>query len=358
MSTSQAPKRRITQRQIAERAGVSQATVSLVVNGKAEALSRIPASTRDRVLAVIREAEYVADPVARSLAGHGNHLIGIFTYEPAFPTASMDFYATLLSGIEGAAESLGYDLLLFTSAPVKEGKRSVFHPYSRIRLADGCLLLGREIASEELERMVETDFPFVVVGRRDTPGIPYVAVDYVTGTATLVEQAWEAGHRGFALLAVASEGESTRDRREGFTSALAGHGVEGDVLAVDPDDIASAWRWLRATEATVAFVESPADALGLHRQAAKEGIAVPDDLSIVVLADPSRAREEDPDFTRLSPPRERLGAEALALLSRILDPEVEVPVEAQRLTLACEITPGKTLAAPHAQPDQNGVSPS
>lgn len=358
MSTSQAPKRRITQRQIAERAGVSQATVSLVVNGKAEALSRIPASTRDRVLAVIREAEYVADPVARSLAGHGNHLIGIFTYEPAFPTASMDFYATLLSGIEGEAESLGYDLLLFTSAPVQEGRRSVFHPYSRIRLADGCLLLGREIASEELERMVETDFPFVAVGRRDTPGIPYVSVDYVTGTATLVEQAWEAGHRDFALLAVASEGESTRDRREGFSTALASHGVEGDILAVDPDDIPAAWTWLRATGATVAFIEAPADALALHRQAAKDGIVVPDDLSIVVLADPSRAREEDPDFTRLSPPRERLGAEALALLSRILDPEVDVPAEAQRLTLACEITAGKTLAAPHGRPDQNGVSPS
>ncbi|GMA30427.1 LacI family DNA-binding transcriptional regulator [Litorihabitans aurantiacus] len=111
---------RITQRRIAELAGVSQSTVSLVVNGKADALTRIPADTRERVLQVLREAEYVADPAARRLAGVGNRLVGVFTYEPAFPSASRDFYASLLTGIESQAEKLGLDLLMFTSAPVVE----------------------------------------------------------------------------------------------------------------------------------------------------------------------------------------------------------------------------------------------
>lgn len=350
MSTTSAPKRRITQRQIAHLAGVSQSTVSLVVNGKAEALSRIPAATRDRVLAVIREAEYVADPVARSLAGHGNHLIGVFTYEPAFPTASMDFYTTLLTGIEAEAEALGYDLLLFTSAPVQEGKRSVFHPYSRIRLADGCLLLGREMDGDELARMVETGFPFVSVGRRDTPGVPYVAVDYAKGTAALVDRAWSSGHRDFALLHVDSTGESTRDRRDGFVQALtrldpaAAH--RAGVIAVDPDDHAAAWDALQRSGATVAFIEAPADAAALHRLATAADVSVPKDLSLVVLADPSRSHEGGPDFTRLSPPRAQLGAESLALLSRLLDPEVEVPESARRLSLECDLTDGATLAPP------------
>ena len=109
---------RITQRRIAELAGVSQATVSLVLNGKADASSRIPERTRQRVLDVISETTYAPDPAARRLAGVGNRMIGVFTYESAFPTASLDFYAALLSGIEAEAERLGFDLLLFTSAPV------------------------------------------------------------------------------------------------------------------------------------------------------------------------------------------------------------------------------------------------
>ncbi|WP_297082925.1 LacI family DNA-binding transcriptional regulator [uncultured Demequina sp.] len=350
MTTTSGSKRRITQRQIAQLAGVSQSTVSLVVNGKAEALSRIPAATRDRVLEVIREAEYVADPVARSLAGHGNHLIGVFTYEPAFPTASLDFYTSLLTGIEAEAEHLGYDLLLFTSAPVQEGKRSVFHPYSRIRLADGCLLLGREMEGEELERMVASGFPFVAVGRRDTPGVPYVAVDYAAGTSALVERAWEHGHRDFALLHVDSTGESTRDRRTGFEDALArldsAAAARATAIAVDPADHAAAWAALRSSGATVAFIEAPADAIALHKLAGAEGVSIPDDLSFVVLADPSRSREGGPDFTRLSPPRARLGAESLALLSRLLDPELDVPEHQRRLTLDCALTDGATLVPP------------
>ena len=200
MTNPQNGSQRVTQRRIAELAGVSQSTVSLVLNGKADALSRIPAETRERVLRVIKEAEYVADPAARRLAGVGNRLIGVFTYEPAFPSASLDFYAALLTGIESEAEQLGYDLLLFTSAPVSGGRRSLFHESNRLRLADGCLLLGQEMDGSELERLVESGFPFVAIGRRDAAGVPYVAADYVTGTAELVARSWELGHRRVALL--------------------------------------------------------------------------------------------------------------------------------------------------------------
>ena len=91
---------RITQRDIAELAGVSQATVSLVLNG---ALRRRAASRRrpaQRVLEVIRETSYVADPPRAAWPGSDNNLLGIFTYEPAFPSESSDFYTPLLIGIE------------------------------------------------------------------------------------------------------------------------------------------------------------------------------------------------------------------------------------------------------------------
>lgn len=200
MTTTSPQPQRMTQRRIAELAGVSQATVSLVLNGKANAYTRIPEETRQRVLEVIASTTYVPDPAARRLAGVGNKIIGVFTYEPAFPVASLDFYAALLTGIESEAEVLGCDLLLFTSAPVQGNRRSLFHPNNRLRLADGCLLLGQEMDAAELERLVESGFPFVAVGRRDAEGVPYVAADYTSAAAELAGRAWDLGHRRFFYL--------------------------------------------------------------------------------------------------------------------------------------------------------------
>ena len=119
--------RRVTQREIAEIAGVSQTTVSVVLNDRDGTNVRIPEETRARVKAAIEQATYVADPAARRLAGLDNQIIGVFTYEEALSPESLDFYGPLLNGIERAAEEIGWDLLLFTSSPVENGTRSLFH---------------------------------------------------------------------------------------------------------------------------------------------------------------------------------------------------------------------------------------
>ncbi len=358
MPSSARPPQRITQRRIAELAGVSQATVSLVLNGKADAASRIPEETRARVLAVINETTYVPDPAARRLAGVGNRLVGIFTYEPAFPSASLDFYAALLTGIEARAEELGFDLLLFTSAPVEGGRRQLFSEKNRLRLADGCLLLGLEMDGSDLERLVESGFPFVAVGRRDAVGVPYVAADYVTGTGALVSRAWELGHRDFIYVHADSTGESVLDRQRGFREELERRSGALDratsLRASDEADPEADWRAVRESGATVAFVERPSLASHFARFAVRDGLDVPGDLSMVVLADPSHPAEAARDFTRLSPPRTQLGADALSLLARVLDPADDIDDGELQIMLDCVVYDGDTLAAPRSNPGRAG----
>ncbi|MFB4283943.1 LacI family DNA-binding transcriptional regulator [Nonomuraea sp. MTCD27] len=88
--------RRLTQQDIARMAGVSQTTVSLVLSNRVDSAVRISPKTRQRVLRVIRETGYIADPAARRLA-----------------------------------EEAGYDLLLFTSARATRGKRRIFNDDSQ-----------------------------------------------------------------------------------------------------------------------------------------------------------------------------------------------------------------------------------
>ncbi|WP_020388045.1 LacI family DNA-binding transcriptional regulator [Kribbella catacumbae] len=328
---------RLTQRDIARLARVSQTTVSLVLNNRTAASARIPAETRDRVLKVIRETGYVADPLARRLLQQRNQILGVFTYEPVFPSASADFYHPFLSGIEESAEELGCDLLLFTSAPVTDGRRLVFHDNNRLRIADGSLLLGRRIPAEELSRLVTEKYPFVSVGRRDNPDgilVPYVGADYTTATATVTARALELGHSQVAFVGPGEGAESSADRLRGFRQvAPRGLHLKPEREVLDG---------LLAVGVTAVFVEDLADAAALAEAARQRGLDVPGDLSVVALGDASRPVEGDDDYSGFHIPRKEMGRRAVGLLDAVLSGE---EVDLQQL-LPCELVDGSTLSKP------------
>ncbi|MFC6158763.1 LacI family DNA-binding transcriptional regulator [Kribbella jiaozuonensis] len=341
---------RLTQRDIARLANVSQTTVSLVLNNRSDATARIPAETRDRVLKVIRETGYQADPLARRMLKQRNQILGVFTYESVFPSTSGDFYYPFLAGIEDRAERLGWDLLLFTSAPVADGHRRIFHENNRLRIADGCLLLGREVPSDELARLIAEDYPFVSVGRRDDAGapVPSVGADYTTATHTIVTKAIALGHRHVAYAGPAASPapipESSADRLHGFHQAA---GRKSLVLPTAPAGSADGWAArlldvLLDRKITAVFVEERADAVSLVAAATARGIDVPGDLSVVALGDSTRPVASDVDFSGFHVPRRAMGVRAVELLEAILSGTAT----SQQILLPCELTEGTTLTPP------------
>jgi DNA-binding LacI/PurR family transcriptional regulator len=346
---------RLTQRDIARLARVSQTTVSLVLNNRTAASARIPAETRDRVLKVIRETGYVADPLARRLLQQRNQILGVFTYESVFPSASADFYHPFLSGIEESAEELGCDLLLFTSAPVTDGRRLVFHENNRLRIADGSLLLGRRIPAEELSRLVAEKYPFVSVGRRDNPvlpdgapaTVPYVGADYTTATATVTARALHLGHQHVAFVGPGEGAESSADRLRGFHQ-VAPRGLHlspaklGEGRGSDGRGLGGVLDELLRRGVTAVFVEDLADAAAIADAARERGLEVPADLSVVALGDASRPVDGDDDYSGFHIPRKEMGRKAVGLLEAILSGE---EADAQQL-LPCELVDGSTLSKP------------
>ncbi len=332
--------KRLTQNDIAKLAGVSQATVSLVLNGAPTAVARIPAETRDRVQAVIRETGYVADPIARRMAKGLNRILGVFTYEPAFPSAQADFFTPFLLGIEEEAQQQNYDLLLLTSAGVGNNLK-IFSENNRLRIADGCLVLGREFDRQELVRLVAEDYPFVAIGRRDDAGgpVPYVGGDYAAGTRRLVEQAIALGHSTLAYIGPDGPAESVSDRWRGFSSALGEEARLGlHVKAVNrpEDEILDA---IIDSGATAAFFIELADAVRVETLARKRGIVVPRDLSMIVLGSHIRAGRSPVRFTSYEIPREEMGRQATAMLVN----RIETGSAGSQILLNCEPVEGETL---------------
>lgn len=332
--------RRVTQQDIARMTGVSQTTVSIVLNERDDPAVRIAPETRERVLAAIRRTGYVADPVARRLASQRNRFLGVFTYEPVFPAGLGDFYHPFLVGIEECAESIGCDLLLFTSAPVVDGRRRIFAQDNRLRLADGCVLLGRWLDPEELARLIAEGQPFVSVGRRDDAGgpVPYVGADYPAATAAQVRRAVELGHRRIAYVGEGSGPESHADRYQGFVTATEEAGITGVHIRFSAETLTD----VRAQGCTAIFAEEYADGVLLAEEAAGLGLRVPEEISFVALGDPTRPASTDLDFTGYRIPRREMGWQAVEVLSAILD---GTGGEIQRL-LPCEPVAGATLAVP------------
>ena len=337
-------RRRLTQQDIARIAGVSQTTVSLVLNNRTDAEVRIARETRERVLRVIAETGYVADPVARRLADRRNRILGVFTYEGVFPSAGADFYHPFLLGIEQCAERIGSDLLLFTSARSADGgRRRIFNQDSRVRLADGCLLLGRSVDRTDLARLISEGLPFLSVGRRDDAGgpVPYVGADYPAAVRALVERAVTLGHRrlGYVGLGVDAGVESQADRYRGFREATAAAGVQGIHLRATEGGAGRLLDDLAAEQVTAVFAEDPAHAVTITRAAEERGLAIPRDLSVIALGRPTAPVDDGLEFTGFRIPRRQMGFRSVELLTELMDRGGGTPQE----LLPCEPVPGNTL---------------
>lgn len=345
----QPPGRRPRQADIAALAGVSQATVSLVINNRSGKHHQITEETRQRVWAAVEQLGYVANPAARMLAGGRNGLLGVYTFESVFPLDSRDFYYPFLLGIEEEAERHGYDLVLFTSASGPGRERSIYRDgTSRLRVADGCVLLGRGGDPQELGRLVHDPFPKVFIGRRELPGgdVAFVGADYAAATAAIVDHLLELGHQRIGYLGWDEDLEPTADRRAGYRQALDNVGVSIDerlTLRVTEQDVdAPLLERLLSLDVTAMIAQDELLGARITEVLATFGRGVPEDVSVAVLGDPVTG-PTGVDWTSFVIPRRAMGANALRLLTELLDAEVGATPQ---LLLPCGFHQGTTTGPP------------
>ncbi|QTE29189.1 LacI family DNA-binding transcriptional regulator [Pengzhenrongella sicca] len=324
--------RKPSQRDIARLAGVSQAAVSMVVNGKADQY-HLAATTQDRVRAAMLEVSYVPSVAGRSLRGGRSGLLGVHTYESVFPVAVDDYYHEFLVGIEQAAVRARQDLILFASTQSADGTRSIYtRSGNRLNLADGAVILGSQQSNEEIARLAAEGYPFVYVGRREIPGVnlSFVTAEYAGGVRSVLDAVAAAGHERVAYLAGANAFGPLLERRSGFSAGVQALALHGTIDVVDPPESLDAPR-LRAMVGagiTALLVESPELGRALATAAEAAGLTIPSELTIVAL---DHADNPMP-WSRLAIPRREMGARAIELLLELLDDPDRTPRSA---VLAC-----------------------
>ncbi|MDZ4767945.1 MAG: LacI family DNA-binding transcriptional regulator [Chloroflexota bacterium] len=335
---------------VARRAGVSEATVSVVVNNRVGKSIRVSDETQQRVWDAVRDLGYVPNPSARNLARGRNNLIAVFSFESIFPLDSRNFYYPFLIGIEEEAATQGYDLLLITAASDPTMRGHIYHNGSnRLQLADGAVLLGHAADQSEVTRLLSSAFPFVYVGRRESPNddISYAAGDYVSATRQLIEYLFAHQHQRLAYLAPPVQTEASRDRYRGFVEAHAQRGI-----AIDPNlswyggvdtFTTETFTHLVGLGATAFVAENDQIALRVLDEAKTAALRCPEDFSLVVLGDPLTIVENDTHWTTYKIPRREMGREAVRLLVTILSGTSELP-RPYRTVLPCQFIPGSTVS--------------
>ncbi|MEQ0559584.1 LacI family DNA-binding transcriptional regulator [Amycolatopsis sp. NEAU-NG30] len=324
---------RVRQADIARVAGVSQATVSVVLGGNRTGV-RLSERTRLRVLAAAEQLGYVPDPVAKLLASSRNNLFGVCTFTSAFTGGPGH---PVLAGIEAEAAALGKDLIMFTADPDRIG---------RVRLADGCLFLGRHVPAAALGELLAAGFPIVHIGRRSDLGgrVPSVDADYAAASAEVVTRLARAGHRRVRYLREPDDTPPARDREHGVRTAAAEAGLTLTVTRTDGAGLGAAtirgWRTDGMTALLVEETETGALFHATRRALCEAGVSVPSELSLAVLGRPPSGTT-GPEISGFEVPRRALGRAAVRLLAAQVDRGV---APASRL-LDCPPVAGETIAA-------------
>jgi DNA-binding LacI/PurR family transcriptional regulator len=334
-------------------ANVSTAVVSAVVNGEFTRGVRVSAATKARVEEAVRQLGYLPNVAARNLAHGRNQIIGVFTYQPVFPVDSNNFYHEFLVGVEEEAELAGYNLLFFSAAKTVAGARSIYGAgVNALQLADGAVLVGTREDHEEIARLRSENYPFVVIGRREMPGveISYVAADYLTGTCAAVGELVTLGHRRIALVHEVPNHESKLDRYAGFMRARSEYSLaERDtptVVMSDDTPLRTILSRLADGGVTAALIERTPSTRSMLDEARRAAISVPGEMSLVSLGD-DPSIEGDRGMATMRMPRREMGRTAVQLLLKSLGNASPAPL---RAVLPCDLEMTGSVAPPRPDP--------
>ena len=293
------------------------------------------------------------NPIAQRLAGGRSGFVGVFTYEPIFPSQGDSFYHPFLVGVERAAETAGWNLVLFTGAAKTEGRRRMLADGVRsLSVADGCILLGLHYDARDLEALLQERFPFVFIGARESDAgtVPYVAPDYETATRDVLDLLFSYGHERVGFVGDLDPDQVNNVRLRAYRDVMAGKqsqpGVFIDSVVREPSVLL---QQVLDNRLTAVVTDNSGIGALLLAEAEQRGIRVPEELSIAQLGDPEI--EDDIDWTGFRIPRDEMGFEAVRLLADLIDGTAD-PEDLQRM-LACAVVEGSTAGplAPIETPD-------
>lgn len=326
---------------VAERAGVSYATVSRVVNG----FPYVRQSTRQRVQAAMLELGYVAHVTARALASGRTQAIGLLAQEIDNP-----FFSVVIKSIDHEISGADYDLLLCTTHNRREKEAEYVARLSH-GMVDGLLIVLPHELPAYVSRLRVEHYPFVLIDHdHEAPGCNVINAANRPGTREGIDYLIALGHRRIGCITGRPDVGATHQRLAGYRDALEAAGIPRDDALVAEGDFLEARGYAATVELlaladrpTAIFASSDAAAFGVLGAARDAGLQVPRDLSVLGFDDIVEASYPSAALSTVRQPLREMGHVAVQrLMSLIADPRQP----AERIVMDTELVVRQTTAPP------------
>ncbi|GAB3489796.1 LacI family DNA-binding transcriptional regulator [Amycolatopsis cihanbeyliensis] len=310
--------------EVAAKVGVSEATVSRVLNGR----SGVSENTRTAVLTALDVLGYERPT---QLRGERARLVGLVLPElqnPIFPAsvevmgnalAQQGFTPVLCTRTAGGVSEADYVELLLQ----QQVSGVVF---------SGGLYAQADAVHDHYHRLLDRGVPTVLINAAvEQLGFPQVSCDDALAVEQAMSHLGSLGHQRIGLLLGPTDHVPSRRKLETFRAHLAGADGEARAAVVEHGMFsveggqAAAGRLLRR-EVTAILCASDPLALGAIRAARRQGLSVPEDVSVVGYDDSALMQSVDPPLTTIRQPIESMGQAAVALLVKQIN-GAELPAE-------------------------------
>ena len=310
---------------IAKEAGVSKATVSRVLNGKAEGVGD---ATRLRVQAVIKKMEFEPCGLARGLATGKSRSVGLIVPDIADP-----FCPLLIRGIEDALRRRGYGLFLCDS------DHDIRKEEEHVRMllekrVDGVILTSTISDCDcQLDLLDKRSVPYVLLDRsiEVRPSGAGVFVDNRKGAQLATKLLLNGSERRLLFINGPVDLSVSKLRKAGVEDACRERGIDpasilcgnGDYSVASGERVTAAFLGASGEEPPfdAVFAANDRMAIGSMRSLKMRGIRIPGEVEIVGFDDVEVARLVEPPLTTVAQPAFAMGRKCAELLLRLIDGE-------------------------------------
>ena len=309
---------RVTQSDVALLAGVSQTTVSQVLNHRVTV--SISDATRRRVQAAARELGYEPNRTAQSLRTMRTRTIGF-----VIPDITNPFYPALEQAVQYVVDAHDYDLLIANTDGVATKERKCLRLLAQGRV-DGLVGVFFHLSARDLNPVVLAGVPIVRIETQlrsigDWP-LDNLFVDNRVAAQAATRHLLDGGHRNVAM--IAGPGGPSSARVAGYQLALADAGLQPRVVhaadfATEPGTRAMTELLRRDPRPTAVFAANDLLAVGALVAVRDSGLRVPDDVAIVGFDDIAIAALVTPRLTTVRQFQDRLGRRAAEMLFERLE---------------------------------------
>lgn len=327
---------------IAERCGVSTATVSKALNDHKD----ISEATRKRVRQVADELGYFPNAAARALKTNRSYNIGVLFEEEAGRGLTHEYFSGVLNGLKKQAEKLGYDITFINTC--FENRKMSYYDHCRYRNFEGVAIVCADFNEPDVVELMNSELPVVTIDYVHH-NCTAVTSNNIQGIEELVKYIYSQGHRKIAYIHGQEGSTVTRERLASFYRAVDELGLEL------PENYIRTANYLEiqgAAEQTKELLNLPnppsciiypddTSLIGGRNVIIKRGMKIPQDISVAGYDGTMMSQLLYPKLTTISQNTELIGEEAAKRLIGTIEKPKTTLVE--RVVIEGSLIPGQSV---------------